>query len=138
MPISGAFCGLRDGGCGQHFVRGSIYRSPWGTFIVPKQGAGPTRQGPWAEQGWESGALGYPVSDRFCGLRGGGCGQHFQGGSIYGSQPDGRGVVVPLAIRNRWAAEGWENGRLGYPMMPAYAVPGGIAQGFQGGTLTVR
>ena len=40
------------------------------------------------------------------------------------------------AIYATWAAQGWEAGRLGYPVTDEYRVTGGIAQRFQGGTLT--
>ncbi|GAB4081155.1 hypothetical protein [Modestobacter muralis] len=138
-PISTAFCGLRGGGCGQHFQYGSIYSSPTGTFAVPtiRNGVSDLRSA-WAAQGWESGALGYPTSDFFCGLSNLGCGQHFQGGSVYSVPGPLESVAVPTAIRDVWAARGWENGRYGYPSGPAYSVAGGIAQPFAGGTITVR
>ncbi len=47
----------------------------------------------WAATGWERGELGLPRSDTFCGLRDGGCGQHFRGGSIYWSPGSGAHVV---------------------------------------------
>src|SRR3712207_7143508 len=47
----------------------------------------------WAAVGWETGALGYPVTDTVCGLAGGGCFQHFQGGSVYSSSSTPGSVV---------------------------------------------
>jgi uncharacterized protein with LGFP repeats len=136
-PRVDTFCGLRDGGCGQHFSGGSIYWSP-GTgarFVTTSRSdfARPlaTR---WEQSGWEFGALGYPTSDPFCGLRDGGCGQHFQGGSLYYTL--GRpAMVVSGPIRDRWAALGWERGHLGYPTSDARPLSGGWLQTFQGGTL---
>ncbi|WP_211295546.1 hypothetical protein, partial [Blastococcus saxobsidens] len=74
-------CGLPAGGCFQTYAAGAIYWSPaTGARIL----SGPVRDR-WAAAGWERGALGYPVGDPSCGLRDGGCFQHFQGGSIYWS-----------------------------------------------------
>ena len=79
--------------------------------------------------------MGYPTSDVFCGLQDGGCGQHFERGSVYwsnGTVPSA--VIGPL--RDRWSALGWETGRLGYPTRePAAYAHGGSWQPFQGGIL---
>ena len=129
-PTTELFCGLPDGGCGQHFQGGSIYSTPAGGPVVVRTAI----RDRWAAQGWERGPLGYPTSDTFCGLRDGGCGQHFQGGSVYrfASTP---AVVVPTVFRDVWAAQGWENGQLGYPTGETFDYRGMLAQSFQGGTL---
>lgn len=131
-PRGDEFCGLRSGGCGQHFVGGSVYWSPsTGAHGV----SGPVHDR-WAQQRWEQGPLGLPVVEMFCGLRDAGCGQHFQGGSVYDSSSTPPTVVPAGPIRDTWAAAGWENGRYGYPRGEQYPVPGGWAQSFQGGTIT--
>ncbi|MCF6736817.1 N-acetylmuramoyl-L-alanine amidase, partial [Blastococcus sp. KM273129] len=56
-----------------HYERGSIYAS---YRTSPHVLRGPIRDR-WAAAGWERGALGYPVGDTTCGLRDGGCFQHF-------------------------------------------------------------
>ncbi|GAB3358600.1 hypothetical protein [Modestobacter lapidis] len=130
-PTTDAFCGLRDGGCGQHFAGGSIYTSAAGGARIV---SGVLRNA-WAAQGWEGGALGYPITDAFCGLRDGGCGQHFRGGSVYWSPASGaRTVAGPIAAR--WAAQGWEWG-LGYPTTDAFCGlrDGGCGQHFQYGSV---
>ncbi|MCF6507867.1 hypothetical protein E9549_10700 [Blastococcus sp. MG754426] len=138
-PTSDTFCGLRDGACGQHFQGGSIYQTRSGTLTV----VGSIKTA-WARQGWEHGVLGLPTSDTFCGLRDGGCGQHFQGGSVYAAGPVAgwagtRASVVPAAIRDAWSARGWENGYLGYPVTDGSAgIDGSYSQRFQGGNLRVR
>jgi uncharacterized protein with LGFP repeats len=129
-PTSDMSCGLRSGGCGQHFQGGSIYWSS-ATGAHPVSGA---IRGTWAARGSEAGALGYPTSDMFCGLRYGGCGQHFQGGSIYWSPGTGAHVVTN-PIRAYWAARFWEGGPLGYPTSDMYPWTGGHRQNFQGGVL---
>ncbi|MGY1772212.1 hypothetical protein [Blastococcus sp. SYSU D00813] len=125
-------CGLRDGGCFRFFQRGSMYWSP-------SSGAHAVRgaiRGAWGFSGWEAGRLGYPIGEEVCGLRDGGCAQHFQRGSVYWSPTTGAQVVLG-AIRDRWAALGWEAGRLGYPLgnevcgLPA----GGCFQQFRGGSV---
>ena len=129
-PTRDTFCGLRSGGCGQHFQFGSIYWSP-ATGAIRVTGAVLDR---WAATGWEFGTLGYPTTEMFCGLRDGGCGQHFQGGSVYRSVST-PAVVVPAVLRDAWASYGWEYGPLGYPTGEAFDYRGALVQTFQGGTL---
>ena len=132
FPMSDTFCGLRGGGCGQHFARGDVYWSPsTGSHAVV---TGRIRERWTSRENWENGALGYPTTEAACGLRDGGCTQHFQGGSIYWS-PSTPDAVVSGAIRDAWAAQGWENGRLGYPTSDASSVSGVTIQNFQGGQL---
>ena len=88
----------------------------------------------WAALGWENGPLGYPTTGEIFGLRAGGCGQVFQGGTIYWNPATGAHPVWG-AIRDRWAALGWENGPLGYPTTDERPVRGGVEQRFQGGVL---
>lgn len=106
----GPWCGLSDGGCFSRFQNGSIYWSP-------TTGAHFTRgviRAEWGSLGWETGFLGYPVSDEICGLTRGGCYQQFQGGTMYWSFPTGAHFTRG-AIRARWGQTGWERGVLGYP-----------------------
>ena len=39
------------------------------------------------------------------------------------------------AIRQQWAALGWERGPLGYPTTDEHDIPGGRASNFQGGEI---
>jgi GH25 family lysozyme M1 (1,4-beta-N-acetylmuramidase) len=126
-PTGDEYCGLRGGGCGQHFTGGKL------VYFTPAAGAHEISgnvQAVWGRQGWENGALGYPVGNSFCGLTGGGCGQHFQGGSVYWSRATG-GHIVTGAIRTKWGATGWE-WNLGYPTTDAKCglVRGGCGQQF--------
>ncbi|MFC7573724.1 LGFP repeat-containing protein [Klenkia terrae] len=76
------------------------------------------------------------MSGLICGLRDGGCGQVFQGGRVYSTAASGvHSVSGP--IQDAWIAQGWETGTLGYPVSEPVAVPGGTAQDFQGGRLTL-
>lgn len=128
-PIGNEFCGLRDGGCAQHFEHGLIYWSPnSGSYSV--HGAILDK---YAEQRWETGRLGYPLGEEFCGLRNGGCGQHFQGGSIYWSPQTGAHTMWG-AFRDEWAFRGWENSGYGYPTTDEYTDnKGHILQDFEFG-----
>jgi uncharacterized protein with LGFP repeats len=89
----------------------------------------------WTAAGAEAGALGYPTSPQYCGLKESGCVQAFQAGRIYTTPGTG---THPLTgpIHTAWEQQGYERGPLGYPTSDPYAVAGGTAQNFQGGTLT--
>lgn len=130
-PTSGEFCGLIDGGCGMRFERGLILWSlPTDAHFL----RGSILEHYAANQ-YEAGHLGYPTSDEQCWIRGG-CFQTFTGGSIYWSPTTGAHFVKG-AIRDRWAAEGWEAGHLGYPTSVEFCGlrAAGCFQRFQGGSI---
>jgi uncharacterized protein with LGFP repeats len=131
-PTSDEYCGLIENGCFQRFQKGSLYRTPGtGTRIVLTE-----VRDAWGALGWEGGALGYPVNDTFCGLARGGCYQVFQRGSLYWTASTG-GHLVRGAIREAWAATGWEVGTLGYPTTDEYCglVNGGCFEHFEKGSI---
>ena len=130
-PISGEICALRGGGCYQLFQGGAIYWSP-ATGAHRVYGA---MRDAWARKGLEGGGLGYPLTDETCGLRGGGCYQLFQGGSVYWSPATGAHPVLG-AIRDAWARQGLENGRLGYPTSDESNPRGAYRQSFQHGVIS--
>ncbi|MCM3523401.1 LGFP repeat-containing protein, partial [Curtobacterium sp. P97] len=103
-------------GTGTHVVRGLILAA-------------------WEGASAQDGLLGYPTGDEACGLRGGGCFSTFEGGSVYWSPASGAHAVTG-AIRDGWAAAGWEVGAWGYPTGDVRPVPGGATQRFAGGTAT--
>jgi uncharacterized protein with LGFP repeats len=77
--------------------------------------------------------LGYPTNDTTVLDYNPGMFNHFQGGSIYSSAATGaRAVHGPT--RDRWAADGWERGYLGYPASDTQdgLVRGGSFTHFQG------
>ncbi|WP_104525472.1 reprolysin-like metallopeptidase [Blastococcus atacamensis] len=82
--------------------------------------------------GGNTGPLGPPVSPEACGLRDGGCRQHFASGSIYWTPATGAHVVRGV-IRDMWRSLGTENGPMGYPTGSETAVPGGLKAAFAGG-----
>ncbi len=113
-----------------HLQGGSIYWSP-NTGAHETQGA---IEASWQSLGWEAGFLGLPVTDETETPNGAGRYNHFQGGSVYWSPANGAHEGHG-AIRDAWARQGWEAGGLGFPTTDEYAVPGGRASSFQGGTL---
>src|SRR6202012_2078020 len=111
----GAGAGEMDNGDGRgrsrDFQNGSI-------FWTPQTGAhevhGDIRV-KWAQLGGTRGFLGYPITDETGTPDGRGRYNHFQGGSIY-STPFTGAHEVHGAIRQKWAALGWEHSTLGYPI----------------------
>jgi hypothetical protein len=70
----------------------------------------------WGSLGWESGALGFPVTDETKTPDGIGRFNHFENGSIYW-KPTISAHEVHGLIRKLWAEKGWEkNTALGYPI----------------------
>ncbi|MEU2348768.1 hypothetical protein [Modestobacter sp. NPDC049651] len=130
-PIADEACGKRNGGCSQEFQGGTLLWSPTaGAHSV----LGALRN-TYRLTGWENGVLGYPISDEACGKRDGGCSQEFQGGTLLWSPATGAAYVTG-SFRDQYRSQGWENGRLGYPVnSPRVDPPRGWVQTFQGGTL---
>jgi uncharacterized protein with LGFP repeats len=89
-PVTGPVCGMRDGGCGQGFQRGSIYWSP-ATGVHAVEGG---IRAAWAAHGWETGPLGYPTRDAYPVT--GGVRTEFQGGTI---TRDSRTGAVTVSVR---------------------------------------
>lgn len=129
-PTSQEFCGLRAGGCGQRYDDGLIYWSS-GSGAWSVHGATGSK---FAGLGWETGFLQYPTTNEFCRLSGGGCGQHYQGGSIYWSPGTGPWSIRGI-IRDAWAGLGWERSWLGYPISDEVIEGDGLVSKFQNGFL---
>src|SRR2546422_241090 len=124
--------GLPDGrGRHRSFQHGLIYWSP-------ETGAHEVHgliHDKWASLGWERSPLGYPVTDETPTPDGVGRFNHFQGGSIYWTPQTGAHEVHG-AIRDKWAALGWERSFLGYPVTDELGTPGpGRFSRFQNGAI---
>ncbi|GAA0306206.1 hypothetical protein GCM10009528_24300 [Kineococcus aurantiacus] len=79
--------------------------------------------------------LGFPTSDEIRTPDGRGAYNTFQWGSIYWSPGSGAHAVYG-AIRDAWAGQGYENGRLGFPLEDEYVYEEGIVvQNFEGGLI---
>jgi GH25 family lysozyme M1 (1,4-beta-N-acetylmuramidase) len=82
-------------------------------------------------------SLGAKTSGMVCGLRDGGCFQGFTGGVGMWSPASGAHPSRPGAIRNAWAASGYENGVMGYPTSAEICglKGGGCFQNYQSGAI---
>ncbi|WP_380174713.1 twin-arginine translocation signal domain-containing protein [Kineococcus sp. DHX-1] len=115
-----------------HFEEGSVYWTPQtGAHAV----VGAIRE-EWKATGWETGPLGYPLTDELRTPDTRGRFNHFERGSVYWTPQTGAHVVVG-AVRDAWAATGWERGPLGYPVTSQARTPDGRAEyvHFQGGSV---
>ena len=85
-PVGNETCGLRDGGCYRNYQYGAIVWSPE-TGAQPSFGV---LRSAWADEGFETGTLGYPVDVPDCGN--GSCTQHYERGAISWSAATGTAV----------------------------------------------
>lgn len=113
------------------FERGSIY---WTPQLGAHEVHGEIRD-KWAAVGWETGILGYPITDETKTPDGAGRYNVFEKGSIYWSPTTGAHEVHGR-IRDAYKTAGWEAGSLGYPTSDEYAVTGGMRSDFQHGSIT--
>lgn len=93
----------------------------------------------WGEQSWDKGYLGFPVTDETSTPDGTGRYNHFENnGSIYWTPNTGAHIIKGY-IRTAWADQGWERGRLGYPMTDELVTEGTNGKGrhsiFEGGAI---
>jgi subtilisin family serine protease len=130
-PTSNEIGNLKNGGVYQTFQGGVIHWSPATGAHITKGAI----DAAWAGLNWENGFLSYPTSNEITGLKNGGVYQNFQFGVIYWSAGSGAHANAG-AIRAAYASQGWENGRLGYPITNEYASGAGVAQDYQGGRIT--
>ena len=84
----------------------------------------------WAQQRF----LGYPLTDETSCPDGVGRFNHFENGSVYWT-PDIGAHEVHGMIRNKWQEQGWERGRLGYPVSDEQGFEGGRVSRFQHGAI---
>ena len=113
------------------------YQGGWITWAAPL-GAHPISGAIGAR--WKAGQGKYggfnaAQTDEMVGLKDGGAGQWFDGGTIYWSPKTGaRAINGPIA--GIWLQDGADKSRLGYPVTEQYATPnGGQAQTFQNGVI---
>ena len=84
-------------------------------------------------------SLGAPVTDELIAPDQVGHYNHFESGSIYWT-PTTLGIGIWGPFQDRWAALGWERGRLAYPTLEPTQSPGqaGWYERFQGGNMYAR
>ncbi|WP_354214404.1 MULTISPECIES: GH25 family lysozyme [unclassified Arthrobacter] len=133
-PVSTVQCGLRNSGCFQNYLGGSVMWSQ--ATGAQSLYFGPIRDA-WVKSGFENGSLGYPVSGQICGLRAGGCFQNFEKGTVMWSQQTGAQSLTSAPIQARWAQSGFESGSLGYPSSSSICGlrNAGCFQNFEKGTI---
>lgn len=125
FPTSSEVC--VPGGCSTTFQRGSIHWSPAsGTRWMDE------RMTAAYQRGGGPAVLGFPVGDQL--PLDAGAYVVLARGALYRTTA-GEAFVVKGAIRERWAAQNWENGPLGYPVGDEVCVPGGCYSRFEGGTV---
>jgi len=105
------------------FERGSIY---WTAATGAYEVHGIIRD-KWKDVGWETGILGYPITDETPTPDGRGRYNVFQRGSIYWTEREGAHEVHGV-IRDKWKDVGWEAGVLGYPITDEVATPDGAGR----------
>jgi len=90
----------------------------------------------WGDYGYETGPLGYPISDEITNPDGVGKRNSFQNGgdAIYWS-PSTPASEVGGAIFQQWGSRNYETGRFGYPTSDEFNFEAGRAGNFQGGTI---
>ncbi len=110
-PMGDEFPTPQKRGAGQHFEGGSIYWSqPTGAHEVHGD-----ILNKWKNLGWENSFLGFPKTDETATPDGYGRFNAFEGGMIY-YHPNLGTFAIPNMIVNVWSKQGWEKGKLGYPV----------------------
>lgn len=113
----------------QKFAHGIVYWTPaTGARII-----GGAIGDKYAALGYERSRLGFPITDEIK-LKAGAL-QRFQGGSIYWSPKTPAAFIAPGPIYDLWGIEGYERGKLGYPIADATPLPGGFEQRFEHGVI---
>jgi uncharacterized protein with LGFP repeats len=110
-PKSDEFATPQIKGAGQHFEGGSIY---WSQATGAHEVHGDIL-GKWKSLGWENSFLGFPTTDETPTPDGYGRFNFFEGGAIY-YHPNLGTFAVPKMIAEVWKKNGWEKGKLGYPI----------------------
>lgn len=117
----------------QSFQVGSIYATGDGVHEV--QGA---IRDKYDAMGSDGGSLGVPTSDELSTPQRPGKYTTFDDGVIYWTPDLGASAIRYGKIFDAWKGQGFENGPLGFPTGDQHDVPGGVAQDFEHGTITVE
>ncbi len=127
-PMTDQACGLPRGGCHQVFQNGEIFWSATGgTWAV----RGGVKQS-FDALGGVGGTIGYPTGpEQYRTVNGIGWVQGFEGGAIYWR--NGWGIHMFGGIRDAYAAAGYSDGRLGWPVSVQTCGASGCRQDFQNG-----
>lgn len=115
-----------------HFQGGSIYWSP----NSDAHRIGGAIKDKWAAQGWETGKLGYPQTDEIVTPDKRGRFNRFDNGFIYWTATTGA-WIIEKDVFDIWGANGWEKGKLGYPISDRYEINGSVKQDFHKGSIQI-
>ncbi len=124
---------MSGGGTAQDFQVGTIYATGDGAYEV--QGA---IRDKYNALGAEAGDLGAPTTDELTTPNGIGKFNRFANGIVYWTAGTGAWSIQYGPIFDAWQQQGFENGPLGFPTGDRHEVPGGVAQDFEHGTITVK
>jgi hypothetical protein len=117
----------RGDGTHRAFQFGAIYKRHGGCAFEVHGGIAAK----WGELRWETGELGFPVSDEEDAGDGWGRVSHFENGSLYWS--GGAAVLIRPDIRNKWLSLGGVRSALNYPARDPVKGGGATVQEFRGG-----
>lgn len=117
----------------QRFQNGTVY---WSSQTGARAVRGAIGE-KFAAAGYERSPLGLPMSDEQRLRTGDGAFQRFQGGTVYWSPKTPATVVPNGPIFAEWGRQGYEAGRLGYPVADAAPAPGGQEQRFERGVIAL-
>lgn len=122
-PVQGEFSTPHRSGAGQRFEKGMVYYSA-GTGAHQ---IGGNILNKWAAIGYEDSVLGFPRSDELTTPNKRGKFNQFEHGLIYWTPNTGAHAVYG-SILDEYAAQGYENSRLGFPTSDEFDLPGGGRQ----------
>lgn len=131
FPLTSEVAAPDGRGLFTQFDHGAIYFTPQtGAFSVHGE-----LLAEWARQGYEAGRLGYPVRNEVATPARPGAVQPFEHGVLYWSRDTGAHRIEGR-ILDRYAAAGFENGLLGFPLTSEAALrDGGAFNRFEGGNI---
>lgn len=131
FPITSELATPDGRGRFSNYTNGSIYFTPQtGAHAVIGE-----ILAEWARQGYETSRLGYPVSDEIATPQRPGALQRFENAVMYFSNDTGAHRVEGR-ILDAFAAAGYENGALGFPLTSEVALrDGGAFNRFEGGNI---
>lgn len=129
-PTSDEFKTPQKSGAGQHFEGGSMYYSQaTGTHEIHGE---ILRK--YKALGWENSFLGFPTTNETVTPDGYGRFNFFEGGCIY-YHPNLGTFAMPKMITEIWKKNGWEKGKLGYPISDEIVKNNNSIQKFEFGAI---
>lgn len=129
-PISDEFKTPNKNGAGQHFEGGSMY---WSQPTGAREIHGDILR-KYKALGWENSFLGFPITNETPAPDGYGRFNFFEGGAIY-YHPNLGTFAVNKMIAEIWKKQGWEKGKLGYPISDEIIINNNSIQKFEFGAV---